>query len=276
MKSIHSMLVELIVLLATACISAGMLKAVAQTVPAPLQLEAGTAQQTLSNVPSKADEKLELEIKKLKKDLEDSWWPNWLTSGLGTVGTILVAIGSSLITLYISNKTRHGALDLAVHNKRLESYPKLVEASSPLAIYFPRPGGCNSIGRSMSAWYFGGGGLLLSVEARDAYFRFARALTLASKAGKLNVPSKDDYRDLSKSILAKYRDKLGIKTISSEMKLAHRNQVGKDLDDEIEKWVFGKKSPSDCKFRDYVLLQAMSSDLRSKLTEDLNSRRRPS
>ena len=40
----------------------------------------------------------------------------------------------------------------------------------------------------MSDWYFEGGGLLMSVATRDAYFMLARALTRASLPKELIVP----------------------------------------------------------------------------------------
>jgi hypothetical protein len=83
----------------------------------------------------------------------------------------------------------------------------------------------------MSEWYFfTGGGLLLSVPARDAYFKLARALTRASSAEVLKVPTfPDDAEDISREKVDEYHCQL------IQQKL--------DLDD-IEMWTFGS-SPSE-------------------------------
>ena len=116
----------------------------------------------------------------------------------------------------------------------------------------------------MSEWYFGGGGLIMSVETRDAYFRLARALTLASLAEALSVPKfPTDAKYVSKEALDHYQTEL------------------KDFDlDGIEDWCFGslrsEDQPTSRRFKDYVFLQRLSSELRTRLTENIQSRRRPS
>lgn len=106
----------------------------------------------------------------------------------------------------------------------------------------------------------------MSVKTREAYFLLARALTLASLADDLNVPTfPQDATDVSASQLSKYRDTLKITTPV-------------DLD-SVEPWKFGENvkeinSPAG-RYRDYVFLQQISSQLRTRLSEDLNSRDRP-
>jgi hypothetical protein len=111
-----------------------------------------------------------------------------------------------------------------------------------------------------------GGGLLLSTEARDTYFRLARALTRASLAQDLKVPAfRKDAEDISVEKLNKYQEEL------CKLKF--------DLND-VENWSFGgpgsEKEALACRFRDFVFLQRLTSQLRTRLTEDLRSRRRPS
>lgn len=121
------------------------------------------------------------------------------------------------------------------------------------------------MGRAMSYWYFGGGGLLMSVKARNAYFRLASALTRASLAEALRVPTfPTDALDISNEKVDKYRDELAQQF---------------DLD-RVEDWSFGRaglenEAPSR-RFKDYIFLQRLSSALRTTLSEDLHSRRRPS
>jgi len=218
--------------------------------------------------------KLQLEVAQLKR--EHRWWfsgPLGLAAGLAT-GAITTAA-----TIWVARLARRGGRDQAVHEKRLEFYPLLVKAASPLALYFPdenpigkasiEPNDCRAMGRAMSQWYFDGGGLLLSKNARDAYFKLARALTLASLAPTLEVPTfPDDAKNISFDKVRSYQKEL------QEKKL--------DLAD-VEKWKFespasDKEAPASephLEFKDYVFLQRLSSDLRTKLTEDLESRLRP-
>lgn len=234
-------------------------------------LEIATAQQEPSNLERrKADlevQKLELEVAKLKEDRGEL--PGWLTGVLG----VLAGIVGTATPVWAARRARHGALDQSVHDKRLESYPHLVKATAGLALYFPigdapvpiGPKECGTMGRAMSEWYFGGGGLLLSVEARDVYFALARALTRASIAEKIKVPVfPKDAEDMSVEKVDKYRAELARKF---------------NLDD-VEKWSFGdpglEKETLALRFKDFVFLQRLSSTLRTRLSEDLRSRRRPS
>ena len=210
-------------------------------------------------------EKLELEVAKLKKDSDEV--PKWVP----IVALILVGVLSGVVTILVARRTRRGALDQSVHDKRLNLYPKLVEATARLALYFPSDDpppvsigreDCRAMGRAMSEWYFGGGGLLLSVNARDAYFRLARALTRASFK-KLRVPKfPTNSNDISKEDVDIYRKELG----------------GKRVLRKVEKWCFEVPEPEKGnagQFRDFIFLQYLSSDLRTKLTKDLRSRRPP-
>jgi hypothetical protein len=213
-------------------------------------------------------QKLQLEVDKLREDSRGL--PNWLTALLG----LLAGVAATATSVWVARRTRLGALDQSVHGKRLDSYPQLVKATEPLAISFPGgnppaakvgPKECGAMGQAMSQWYFGGGGLLLSVEARNAYFRLARALTRASLAQALRVPTfPDDAADISVENVEKYRKELA---------------EGKHDLDAIDKWTFdGPGSATDppfLRFKDYVFLQRLSSELRTKLSEDLRSRRRP-
>lgn len=231
---------------------------------------------------SKADlevEKLELENTKLREVHGE--WLTWLPALIG----LLIAAVSIPASIWSARLARANALDQATHEKRLESYPQLVKAMSPLALYFPvaicfpsgdpngaasiSPSKCGAMGHEMSKWYFEGGGLLMSIQARDAYFRLARALTLASRTPDLKVPSfPGNAVDISKEKIDGYRRQL-----EQQMKL--------DFND-IENWEFGgsrrKAAGSTDKaeqFKDYVFLQQLSSYLRTMLSDDLSSRGRP-
>ena len=215
-------------------------------------------------------QKLELEVSKLNaREL-----PGWLIGGLGLLTGVLTGVAGTVTSVWIARRARHGALDQSVHDKRLEAYPDLMRATAPFAVYFPAytsstgmidPKECGAIGHTMSQWYFGPGGLLLSEDARDAYFRLARALTRASSTNSLKVPTFPvDAERISIERLNEYRKKLSERS---------------DLDD-VESWTFGgstlKNEPPHSAFKDYVFFQRLSSRLRTALSEDLRGRRRPS
>lgn len=208
-------------------------------------------------------QKLALEIAKLNQDSVQ--FPTWLTAVLG----VLAGAAGGATSVWVARRTRLGALDQSVHEKRLESYPKLVETTARFALYFPLatcvdPRECAAIGEAMRAWYFAGGGLILSTEARDAYFQLARALTRASLAAELSVPVfPRDAGEISVEKVNKYR-----------AELARRFDL-----DNVEEWNFGaagsETQSAAFRFKDFVFLQKLSSTVRTRLSEDLRSRRRP-
>jgi hypothetical protein len=256
---------------------------------AKIQLEIDKLRQDIDLGKSKA----ELEIEKLKKDIDPlhEWVRIALPGALGLIGGAFGGVIGYFLTARRDHKARQerldesaseraGALNQVTHGKRLELYPELVKATAPLALYFPKyrskaarvltPSKCRDMGRDLSAWYFGKGGLLLSSNSRDAYFRFARALTRASEVSPpLDVPRMQDYAaHISKETVDSGRDELG------ELRPDFKH---------VELWEFGNPKEIDVKiagehpvFSDFVFLQTLSSKLREELTEDIWSRRRPS
>ena len=206
-------------------------------------------------------QKLELEIARLAEDR--AALPAWVTGILG----LLVGAAGTAASVWAARRATLGALDQSVHEKRLELYPRLVEATAHLALYFPPaksvgPNECRVMGEALRTWYFAGGGILLSVEARDAYFKLVRALTRASLAAQLSVPAfPQDAEDISAESVDRYKAELA----------RERNL------DDVDEWVFGGagSETSAHRFKDFVFLQRLSSNLRTKLSEDLRSRRRP-
>jgi len=208
-------------------------------------------------------QKLELEVASLAK--KKSEVPDWLTGFLG----LLVGAGGVGATVLVARLAKISALDQEVHKKRIESYGALVETTEPFALYFTPakpidPEACRQIGEAMRAWYFKGGGLLMSTEARDAYFALARALTRAWFAQTLRVPVfPDNALEISVVTVDEYRSELS----------------GVNLDD-VEKWTFGASELESgnpaYRFKDFVFLQTCTSRLRTELSADLHSRRRPS
>jgi hypothetical protein len=83
--------------------------------------------------------KLKLEIAKLEREVDGL--TTWVPTFLGIIGGFVAAAGS----IWVAYRTRRGSLDQSVHEKRLESYPKLVAAGAPLALYFPRETALNIV-----------------------------------------------------------------------------------------------------------------------------------
>lgn len=228
-------------------------------------------------------EKLELEVQKLRKEAASHNYLEPYLTGEQTklLLPFLAGLLTALLPVWGAWRARMGSLDQAVHQNRLSAYPGLIKAGARFAIYFPsRPVGawswpitpddCRDVGKAMSQWYYAGGGLLLSHTARDAYFKLARALTLASYASELRVPRvPDDMKEISKEKVDKYRKDL-------------RNKLGRKEVDNVETWAFGRTlsaaeaADPGAAFCDYVILQTLVSDLRTKLSKDLRSRRAPS
>jgi len=232
---------------------------------------AGTA---LGQQPSALEaDKLALEVEKLRSDLAS----DWLKWGVPLI-TLFLGLASAAGTFLVARWTRANSLDQATHEKRLECYPKLVQATKRFALYFPEggqfsPGDCTIMGHEMSNWYFKEGGILMSTKARDAYFKLARALTRASRAKALCFPKiPDDAEHISAELGKRYRQLLCMP-----------RSIGIEY---INDWKFGSPQPQmghgiservlHQDFKDYILLQFLSSDLRTELSGDLKSRRRPS
>jgi hypothetical protein len=225
-----------------------------------------------------AREKAELELVKLKRELADA---ESLTAAVErwfkilSPSAILLAAGGYFFSRLSEDRKLRGELDRATHEKRYASYAELMKAMSPLALYFPprrgkafrplAPKDCEAMGRALSKWYFDGGGLLLSGDARDAYFMFARALSAAGAAPRLLVPqSGGDAPDIHKESFDEFRVALMLKPVTTKT---------------LEAWKFGETGgaaggTSPDRWRDFILLQTLSSNLRSELSEDLGSRRR--
>jgi hypothetical protein len=224
-------------------------------------------------------EKLRLEVNDLRA--RSSWWrQQWFAAALGLV----TGAAGTAASFLAARRARIGSLDQSVHDKRLELYPQLVAALRCTALYFPnyagsaarlKPGHCESTGSAMSKWYFSGGGLLLTVPARDSYFALVGALTHAASCKVLAVPTlPEDAHLIDVEKIDAYRVELGLAS----------SRKGETIDVKKAKlWVFGSDRAAesrvshDCwRFRDFIVLQALASDLRTKLARDLRSRNPPS
>ncbi len=234
------------------------------------------------------------------------------------LATTLVSLAAAAVALRTAYGQRRTSTDGKIHEERIRQYQAIITDTAPLAVYFPAPDSegksrltaddCMKMGRAANEWYFAHGAMLMSVEARNAYMRFARGLTFASQADKpLMVPEyPHDSILVTDNRLDDYRASLLMETDSTSAAAAVREpglsllrkmwttmldrpdrggtaaaRAGFALasDAVIAKWQFGiaagEDAPPHQRFRDYVFLQNLSSKLRTALAQDLRSRRRP-
>ena len=154
-------------------------------------------------------------------------------------------------------------------------------ATEPMALYFPRlfvsPATCRATGEALRAAYFDQAGILMSEDARDRYFELVAALTRAADAPRLAAPStRSHYAEwITQKKVDDYRRHLTLDP-------ADGAAVGRAADE----WRFGTAPgdppasgarPKDVAeaFRDFVVLQLLTSRLRTALTLDIRGRRRP-
>lgn len=243
--------------------------------------------------------KLTLEIEKLRDEAASPLNQSWVAPLSALLGGTI----ASGLAWWVARRGRLGSFDQELLVKRLERYPALVAATESLALYF-QPGAfaakaCRESGEKLRTCYFSGTGILISEESRDCYFRLMEALTLAADAEFLDMPAITDYRPwISEQLIGEYRHALGLEVVSAQViaswsfgQTAARGRqilyrllnsetiLVADLDrhPEIASAEEGRRRQVAAAhlFRDFVLLQFASSQLRTALAEDLRGRRRP-
>lgn len=165
----------------------------------------------------------------------------------------------------------------ALTEARTTAYAEAFALTEATALMFPRrpegegeddpvltPARCAEMGRGLSAWYFGAGGLLLTTRARRAYQHLMEALASAARS-----PG-----PLASASFAAH----GTMLTDSEIRAA-RTRLG--LGDRMPGgWVFGGRdsgTDGDGKApnRDFILIQTLASRFRTALTRDIASRAMP-
>lgn len=91
---------------------------------------------------------------------------------------------TAIVTAYLASRKIREDLearyDTDLRDRRLKVYADLWKSLEPLAKYSP-PGPVTgtviaNLSRSMRGWYYETGGIFLSIEARDAYFKLQDSL----------------------------------------------------------------------------------------------------
>jgi hypothetical protein len=256
-------------------------------------------------------EKLKLEVAQLREGTRGWWTQPWFTVSLGIVTGAVSGVGSFLA----ARRSRLAALDQAVHEKRLEAYPKLVNACHQLALYFPdytssaggpAPGSSSGAGRSVSgvapanpAPPAGGAAAQPGAKLEPRHCEMmGRALSRFYFDGGgllLSKDSRECYFALTTALTRAAKAQAleapvfpdDAEDVSDRKMTEFRTVLylmdGKSFKKEtIASWTFGPPNPNRQgpdhradQFKDYVCLQLLSSRLRTSLAEDLRSRRRP-
>jgi hypothetical protein len=246
-------------------------------------------------------EKLREEIKKLREANASPFTAPWVTPVAALFGVLL----STGIGWYTALRNRVGSFDQKVHEARLNAYGRLMNATDALALYFPKqfvePAVCRSAGERMRTEFFGIAGALLRSEARKRYMALADALTRAATATRLDAPSSaDDYRRwIGDGKMERCRAVLGLTgTDSRTAQACATHEFGTAPAEALRRCLAGHEGDlpmlqARCPalwhagagqraetaaaylLRDYVVLQTLSSRLRTALNEDIRGRLRP-
>ena len=104
-----------------------------------------------------------------------------------------------MVALVQARRNLETRYDIDLREERIAAYQQLWGCFEPLAFYSP-PGPVRfktvrDISKTMREWYFTKGGLFLSTEARDVYFRLQRELT---KTAQLRGVRTDDELDFDR------------------------------------------------------------------------------
>jgi hypothetical protein len=213
-------------------------------------------------------EKLSAEIVKLK--FENGPLGRWLGAvvipfGIGALGFAASLIAARWTIRSERRKTLEQINAMAgqeTHKKRLDCYAEVMKAMSPLALFFPDDHKldrfrCLQIGKALSNWYYTTGGLFLSVEVREEYFRLMRALTKASLSDTILAPDWNQYAEsINDRTMGEYR-----KLLNLSIEKWDGNTEEEKTKTAVDRWEFGKKWSQDekQKLKEWYLLQKIGA-----------------
>ena len=150
---------------------------------------------------------------------------------------LVAGVGVALVQARRNLETQY---DIDLRKERIGAYQELWACFEPLAFYSP-PGPVTfktvrQISTTMREWYFTKGGLFLSTEARDVYFRLQRELTETAHARGVGIADELDFdqREHIKALTSRLRTQMAedVKTRvgsrlggSLRVRLAHRRDA---------------------------------------------------
>ena len=138
-----------------------------------------------------------------------------MTKALLVIVPALIALVAGIVVALVqARRNLETQYDIDLRKNRIGAYQQLWAAFEPLAFYSP-PGPVTlqtirDISKTMRKWYFREGGLFLSAEARDVYFRLQRELTATahSRAGGTSEELAFDRREYIKALTSRLRTQM--------------------------------------------------------------------
>jgi hypothetical protein len=117
------------------------------------------------------------------------------------------SIVTALIAAYLGHRRRvlaelEGQYDADLRTLRLTAYRELWKLLEPLATYAREPAGLparsalEALSKDLRSWYFKVGGIYLSAEAREAYFRFQGSLWRVATSPREGDLGEEDFERL--------------------------------------------------------------------------------
>ncbi len=160
--------------------------------------------------------------------------------------------------------------DETLHEARFKAYCDLMKKLGVFALFSPekspRYEHLQEVSKDLRGWYFDAGGLLMPTRTRNIYFRLQETLVLAAvgnRSGDLRGPS----RTFSVAEMDDARKHHGLPSSNDLMDV--NSPASWALLDKVKNWQFGTSED------DYMLLQYLTSALRTALAKDLESRTLP-
>ncbi|HXV32380.1 MAG TPA: hypothetical protein VD769_00110 [Gaiellaceae bacterium] len=159
------------------------------------------------------------------------------------VPALIALVAGVLVALVQARRNLETQYDIDLRKERIGVYQKLWAAFEALAFYSP-PGPVTlqtvrSVSTAMREWYYKDGGLFLSTEARDVYFRLQRELTKTAHSRGVGTNDELDFdrREHIKALTSRLRTQM-----TEDVKTRVGSRLGGSLHARIKQ---GSQAPSD-------------------------------
>jgi hypothetical protein len=138
-----------------------------------------------------------------------------VAEGLFVIVPALIALVAGVVVALVqARRNLETQYDIDLRKERIGAYQELWTCFEPLAFYSP-PGlvtfkTVGEISKAMREWYFTKGGLFLSTEARDVYFRLQRELTKTAHSRGVGTADELDFdrREHIKALTSRLRTQM--------------------------------------------------------------------
>lgn len=203
---------------------------------------------------------------------------------LGTVGAAVISYRQGSLKVAQDLQVEY---DKDLRQRRIEQYQEVMKLMAPLAKY-PHPEPLSreqvkSLALAFTQWYFvSGGGLFLSVQARERYFDLQDGLKIILQKWQGRWPESISRSTNIEEALRLYLDRSQSWECSAHIKAiaqAHIEQQHDYSDIWLSQWilwqVLRRSRATRCAVPDEIFLHVvkLGSALRTSLTEDVLTRR---